>query len=127
MCVAAMGTVAPPLAFLLLLLQLADGSFPEEPSPLSYVPVEGMFPSCCVCVCVCVCAALMNDSAVDVEIGGQGPEPWCGAALKATQAIQTNSKRLRSVPQWQRRRLLNMREKDMETERREEGERNDGL
>ncbi|GLD69256.1 semaphorin-6B-like protein [Lates japonicus] len=29
-----------PLTFLLLLLQLADGSFPEEPSPLSYVPVE---------------------------------------------------------------------------------------
>uniref|UniRef100_A0A7N6BFX6 Sema domain-containing protein n=1 Tax=Anabas testudineus TaxID=64144 RepID=A0A7N6BFX6_ANATE len=35
-----MTTMAPPLTFLLLLLQLADGSFPEEPSPLSYVPVE---------------------------------------------------------------------------------------
>lgn len=36
-----MGTVAPPLTFLLLLLHLAEGSFPEEPSPLSYVPIEG--------------------------------------------------------------------------------------
>lgn len=45
---AAMGTVAPPLTFLLLLLHLAEGSFPEEPSPLSYVPVEGN----AVCVCV---------------------------------------------------------------------------
>lgn len=44
---AAMGTVAPPLTLLLLLLHLAEGSFPEEPSPLSYVPVEGML---CVCV-----------------------------------------------------------------------------
>ncbi|XP_020779269.2 semaphorin-6B-like [Boleophthalmus pectinirostris] len=40
MCPAAMATVTPPLTFLLLLLQMADGSFPEEPSPLSYVPVE---------------------------------------------------------------------------------------
>uniref|UniRef100_A0A3B4Z5X1 Semaphorin-6B-like n=1 Tax=Stegastes partitus TaxID=144197 RepID=A0A3B4Z5X1_9TELE len=50
MCAAAMATVAPPLTFLLLLLQLADGSFPEEPSPLSYVPVEGMCPSPFPCV-----------------------------------------------------------------------------
>lgn len=47
-----MTTMAPPLTFLLLLLQLADGSFPEEPSPLSYVPVEGMCPSHCVCAYV---------------------------------------------------------------------------
>ncbi|KAK0141397.1 Semaphorin-6B [Merluccius polli] len=40
MCCAAMATVAPPLTFLLLLLQVADGSFPEEPSPLSYAPLE---------------------------------------------------------------------------------------
>ncbi|XP_061550379.1 semaphorin-6B-like [Phycodurus eques] len=37
---AAMATVGPLLTFLLLLLHLADGSFPEEPSPLSYVPLE---------------------------------------------------------------------------------------
>ncbi|XP_053294523.1 semaphorin-6B [Pleuronectes platessa] len=42
MCAAAMATTATPLTFLLLLLRLADGSFPEEPSPLSYVPVEVM-------------------------------------------------------------------------------------
>lgn len=29
-----------------------------------------------------MCAALMNDSAVDVEVMGQGSSPWCGAALK---------------------------------------------
>ncbi|CAL8312177.1 unnamed protein product [Gadus morhua 'NCC'] len=40
MCWAAMATMAPPLTFLLLLLQVADGSFPEEPSPLSYAPLE---------------------------------------------------------------------------------------
>lgn len=57
---AAMATVAPPITFLLLLLQLADGSFPEEPSPLSYVPVEGTCPFHCSCVGVgvgvCTCA-----------------------------------------------------------------------
>lgn len=80
MC-AAMGTVAPPLTFLLLLLHLAEGSFPEEPSPLSYVPVEGIL-SVCVCVCLTVCAALTNGFTVDEEIGVQGSDPWCGAPLK---------------------------------------------
>lgn len=77
MCAAAMATVAPPLALLLLLLQLADGSFPEEPGPLSYVPVEGMCPSPLYAVggvgagvseCMRACAALMNGSVEDVEI-----------------------------------------------------------
>ncbi|XP_062337815.1 sema domain, transmembrane domain (TM), and cytoplasmic domain, (semaphorin) 6Ba [Osmerus eperlanus] len=35
-----MTTMAPPLTLLLLLLRLAEGSFPEEPSPLSYAPLE---------------------------------------------------------------------------------------
>ncbi|XP_071217272.1 semaphorin-6B-like [Salvelinus alpinus] len=39
-CCAAMTTMAPPLTFLLLLLRLAHSSFPEEPGPLSYAPLE---------------------------------------------------------------------------------------
>lgn len=35
-----------------------------------------------VCVCECVEVALINGSVVNVEVGGQGSEPWCGAALK---------------------------------------------
>lgn len=80
-----MGTVAPPLAFLLLLLHLAEGSFPEEPSPLSFVPIEGTCVWICVCVCARLRAALMNDSVLDVEIRGQGSAPECSAALKANQ------------------------------------------
>lgn len=90
---AAMGTVAPPLTLLLLLLHLAEGSFPEEPSPLSYVPVEGMLCACarvrvsvggCVPACDidCMYAPLMNDSTVDVEVLGQRSVHWRGAALK---------------------------------------------
>lgn len=79
MCVAAMATMAPPLTFLLLLLQLADGSFPEEPSPLSYVPVEGTFPPCsALCAAVTVRAALMmNGFTVEGEIAGQGSALVC--------------------------------------------------
>lgn len=77
-----MGTVAPPLTFLLLLLHLAEGSFPEEPSPLSYVPIEG---TCVRIPCVCVCTALMNGFVLDVEIRGQGSEPGSSAALKPQQ------------------------------------------
>lgn len=40
------------------------------------------------CACVCVCAALMNGSVVDVEIGGQGSEPWRGAALELPKAYR---------------------------------------
>lgn len=83
MCAAAMATVAPPLAFLLLLLQLADGSFPEEPSPLSYVPVEGMCPSCLVCMC-CIDEWLV----VNVEIKDQGSKRRCGAAFKLTNKLR---------------------------------------
>ncbi|KAL0966399.1 hypothetical protein UPYG_G00294870 [Umbra pygmaea] len=39
-CCAAMTTMSPPLTFLLLLLRLAYSSFPEEPGPLSYAPLE---------------------------------------------------------------------------------------
>ncbi|XP_055723696.1 semaphorin-6B-like [Salvelinus fontinalis] len=39
-CCAAMTTMASPLTFLLLLLRLAHSSFPEEPGPLSYAPLE---------------------------------------------------------------------------------------
>lgn len=31
----------------------------------------------------------MNGSMVDVEIGGQGSEPWCGAALKVPRHTDT--------------------------------------
>lgn len=102
MCAAAMGTVAPPLTFLLLLFHLAEGSFPEEPSPLSYVPIEG------TCVCMTVCAALMNGFMLDVEIRGQGSEPWCRAALKLPLHTDLHISP-HSFSQWQYCRFINMR------------------
>ena len=79
MCPAAMATATPPLTFLLLLLQMADGSFPEEPSPLSYVPVEGM----CVLPAYNVCA---GDEWLPARSGNQRSKvkaPVCGYGLTA--------------------------------------------
>lgn len=82
-----MGTVAPPLTFLFLLLHLAEGSFPEEPSPLSFVPIEGTCIWICVCVCVraCTCG---TDEWLCAGCGNQrsGVGAWVQRGFKAESA-----------------------------------------